>query len=186
MIQKGKAFVYGKNLEFRPLEKDYLQTIRKWINSIDYRRYSRNEFPLLSETHNSWYESLTKSKSEIVFSVWHTKAEQLIGDAGLYNINYTNRSAEIGYGIGEDKFLRKGYGTEIIFLLCQYCFNELNFHRVYASIIAENIGSIKCFEKNGFKREGILREDAYVDGKYIDNYRYGILKEEWLSKVRNV
>ncbi len=183
MIQKGKAFIYGKNVEFRPLEKDNLQTIRKWINSIDYRRYSRNEFPLLSEKHNSWYESLIKTNEDIMFTVWHTKTEQLIGDASVYNINKIYRNAEIGFGIGEDEFLRKGFGTEIVFLLCDYSFKELNLHRIYATVIAENTGSIKCLEKNGFKQEGIFRDDVYIDGKYIDNYRYSILKDEWFSRV---
>jgi RimJ/RimL family protein N-acetyltransferase len=44
-------------------------------------------------------------------------------------------------------------------------------------------------EKVGFKKEGIIRKHDFVYGKWIDDYIYSILREEWkepkiLTKTR--
>lgn len=33
----------------------------------------------------------------------------------------------------------------------------------------------------GFKREGVCRQSVLKNGKYVDEYIYGLLREEWKS-----
>ena len=54
----------------------------------------------------------------------------------------------------------------------------MNFHKITADVFEPNRGSQHCLEKNGFKLEGILKEDAYVDGEFIDLLKYCIIKDE--------
>jgi diamine N-acetyltransferase len=42
-----------------------------------------------------------------------------------------------------------------------------------------NMGSRACFEKNGFKLEGTLRESFFYRGTYVDEYILGLLRREW-------
>ena len=41
------------------------------------------------------------------------------------------------------------------------------------------IGSWKALEKNGFKREGIIRDHGIVKNKFVNVFRYGLLKDEF-------
>lgn len=179
-----EAFLSGNRIEFRAVEKEDLPEIRSWINSYTYRRFSRNEFPKTAAKQEAWYDNLAKSQDEVAFTVWTKEDCRLIGDCAIYNINFPDRKAEIGYGLGNPNDYRKGYGSEIVSLLCQYGFKELNLHRIYATIIEGNVGSQKILEKNGFFLEGRLREDSYVEGKYLNNLQYGILKKEWMAKKK--
>ena len=43
---------------------------------------------------------------------------------------------------------------------------------------------MKSYEKCGFKREGVLRHDLYVNGEYHDSIIMGILKDEF-KKIPN-
>lgn len=47
-----------------------------------------------------------------------------------------------------------------------------------------NDRAICCYERLGFKKEGISRETVYKDGRYVNVVNMGILKEEWRAAVR--
>jgi RimJ/RimL family protein N-acetyltransferase len=73
----------------------------------------------------------------------------------------------------------KGYTTEAIQLMVDYLFLSKDIVRVQAETHVENIASQKVLEKNGFKREGLLRKAMLAWGKWADVYLYSILREEW-------
>lgn len=58
----------------------------------------------------------------------------------------------------------------------------MNLHRLEAEVIETNSASIKLIEKFGFKKEGVLREAKFQNGKFIDIYRYGLLRSEYKNK----
>ena len=49
-------------------------------------------------------------------------------------------------------------------------------------MVEGNKGSKKAFEKVGFKVEAVLREHFYLNGKYHDSYRLGLLRSEFKIK----
>ncbi|WP_297073691.1 GNAT family protein, partial [Thermococcus sp.] len=67
---------------------------------------------------------------------------------------------------------RKGYGTEVVKLLCEYAFRHLNLRKVWAKVHEDNKASIKVLEKNGFTLSGRFREHIWSDGRYIDELIY--------------
>jgi RimJ/RimL family protein N-acetyltransferase len=73
----------------------------------------------------------------------------------------------------------KGYTTEAIQIMVDYLFLSKDIVRIQAEAHVENIASQKVLEKNGFKREGLLRKAMLTWGKWADVYIYSILREEW-------
>ena len=61
-----------------------------------------------------------------------------------------------------------GYGSEAMALLCDFCFREMNLHKLKVSVFAFNEPAIRCYEKNGFVREGVLKGEIFRDGQYQD------------------
>jgi RimJ/RimL family protein N-acetyltransferase len=64
----------------------------------------------------------------------------------------------------------KGAGTEAISRLCDYAFDQLNLHKVYAYVLAINPRARRSFEKAGFVLEGTLREDRWTGEEFTDVY----------------
>lgn len=62
----------------------------------------------------------------------------------------------------------RGYGTEALGLLCDFAFSEMNLHKLKVSVFAFNAAAIRCYEKNGFTREGLLRAEIFRAGAYQD------------------
>jgi RimJ/RimL family protein N-acetyltransferase len=118
-------------------------------------------------------------KQYISFEVWHKKDSKPIGVGGFSRINWINRNTNIYLNIGDKNYWGKNLATEIVKLMLRYAFEELNFHKVYSGVFTPNIASWSVAEKVGFKHEGTLKHEVYLDGKYFDAKMYGILKREW-------
>jgi len=93
-----------------------------------------------------------------------------------------NRNAEIGILIGEKQHHGQGYGKEATSLLIDHAFNRLNLHKITTGMVLENFPSKKMFEALGFVQEGNLREQFFLNGRYCDSLRYGLLASEWRAK----
>ena len=52
-------------------------------------------------------------------------------------------------------------------------------HRVGATVLPDNFGSIRVLEKLGFQHEGIRRQAYSLRGPYEDLLCYSILAPEW-------
>jgi hypothetical protein len=83
--------------------------------------------------------------------------------------------------IGESDYWEQKIGEEVTKLIIEYAFNELNLFNLKAGINSANIGSWRCAEKNGFTRVATFKKGCYVDGKYYDEYRYSLFKEDWID-----
>lgn len=75
-----------------------------------------------------------------------------------------------------------GYATAATEMLLDYVFRECGFHKIAAYAHENNAASAALLESLGFKREGTLRREVFIDGEWIDQYRYAMLADEWLNR----
>ena len=115
----------------------------------------------------------------MAFAIRLRDEEQILGTVGLDEIEWTNRVASLGIGIGDSENWGKGYGTEATRLLVDYAYNELNLYRLQLTVFEFNARAISLYEKMGFRREGNFREFIERDGKRHDMLLYGLLRSEW-------
>lgn len=108
---------------------------------------------------------------------------ECIGNCGLFEINATNRTGEVGISIGDRGYWDKGYGRESISVLLDYAFRLRNFRRLWLEVHSRNERAIKCYRACGFVEEGRLREHAWLDGRYVDLVLMGLLRREWTRPV---
>ena len=69
--------------------------------------------------------------------------------------------------------------TEALYQILEFGFNKLKLHRIEALTAEWNIPSIKTLGHFGFKSEGIMREDYFINGKNEDSVCYSLLSREW-------
>ncbi len=84
-------------------------------------------------------------------------------------------NAEIGYWLGE-RYWGKGIGKKAVELMTAFGFEELKLNRIYAQVFENNIGSMIILEKNGYQKEGVLRQAIFKDGEFLSNIIYGKLR----------
>ncbi|NHN59792.1 MULTISPECIES: GNAT family N-acetyltransferase [Halorussus] len=90
----------------------------------------------------------------------------------------TYRRAELAYWVAPAA-QGNGYATDAARTVLGHGVDRLGLHKVTAKSFASNEASVRVLEKLGFEREGVFREEAYVDGEFVDLLRFGLLAEEW-------
>ena len=103
---------------------------------------------------------------------------RIIGGCGITIHSFADKHAEIGYCLRRDMW-RKGIGTQVAARLIEFGFKELGLHRITAKCDTENTASYRIMEKVYMQREGVLRDEKNIRGKWRDSYLYSILSHEW-------
>lgn len=140
--------------------------------------YSKcNTYPS-SENDKKWVEDRIFNKNEVTCAICLKNSYELIGIVFLLNIDLLNRTACCPIFIG-NKYCGKGYATEARMLILKYAFYERGLLRITDYVIEDNIASLKLHEKCGYKQEGIMRKAVFKNGKFINQYVLGCLKEDF-------
>jgi ribosomal-protein-serine acetyltransferase len=103
---------------------------------------------------------------------------RLAGIIGAADIDWQNRSAMIGYLLGEN-YQGKGLVTEACRALVDYLFSELKLRRVEIRCATSNPRSCAIPRRLGFLKEGVLRRAQAFDDHFLDLEVYGLLVEDW-------
>ncbi|WP_054693870.1 GNAT family N-acetyltransferase [Syntrophomonas palmitatica] len=168
--------IYLRRIEKDDLEGNYFQ----WLNDQEVTRWMLNGiFPNSVESMLEYYQKTVTSSTAMNLAIIIKENDRHIGNIGLHNIHPVVHAAEIGILIGEKDVWGQGYATEAIKLLSAHAFYRMNLNRISSGAVVHNIGSIRAFEKAGFKQEGISRQAYYCEGEYVDCVRLGLLRYEW-------
>ena len=179
VMNKENIFV-GQGIRLCAIEPKDAETMARWTEDATYLRDmdSSNAKPRSVASYREELGSGSK-RDALEFGIRATDGNKLIGFVNLFGVSWKNRSCLTVIGIGDPECRGKGHGTEAVRMILRYAFGELNMNRVGLSVYANNKAAIRCYEKNGFKCEGVEREAALRDGRKIDSLYMGILHAEW-------
>lgn len=167
----------GMTITIRKFERKDIPLKVEWINNNENNTYLHYDLPLTVEGTEKWFKSHEKDNSRYDAIIEVNKTP--VGTIGLLNIDRKNSKAEYYIAMGETKYKGKGVAKEASRLLLSYGFEKIGLNRIYLYTESGNVTAQRLFEKLGFIKEGIIREDVLSHGKYVDRYVYGCLREEW-------
>lgn len=160
--------------------EDDLGNYASWINDQETTLYMESgRFPTTTDGLREYITQYNKSKDGMLLGVFIKKNKKHIGNITLHMIDWKNQHGEIGIIIGEKKARGKGYATEAIKVIVGHAFDKLNLHKLYAGIIQGNEASLRAFKKNGFQEEGVFKEHFYLNNRYLNCFRLGLLKNNY-------
>ena len=150
----------------------------KWVNDPQINTFLHYEIPLEVEKTICWFEKnrYRKDRYDAVIEVDGVP----VGLIGLLSIDGNNKKAEYYVMLGERAYMGKGIAHTASKLLLNYAFGKLGLNRIYLYTETENSAAINSYEKIGFRREGVLRNDLFSKGRFVDRYVYGITKADYL------
>lgn len=111
-------------------------------------------------------------------------SQKVIGECGFHSWNKSHDRAEVFYNLKDDSNKRKGLMSEALATVLPYGFYNLGLHRIEALTASYNTASLKLLDNFGFTKEGIMREDYLLDGKYEDSQCYSLLRREWEAMAK--
>ena len=152
----------------RPMTRDDTDLIVRWRNSDAVRLNFIYQEPFTREGHENWIRNMVETGKVVQMIICETKDDTPLGSVYIRDIDRRHNKAEYGIFIGEESARGRGVGTAAARLMLEYCFQEEKLHRVFLRAFASNARAIRSYEKAGFVREGLLRDDVCIEGEYRD------------------
>jgi RimJ/RimL family protein N-acetyltransferase len=101
--------------------------------------------------------------------------ERIVGGLGIMGDekDFQRRNATLGMSI-QNAFSGIGLGTELLKYALEQA-KKLEFHRLELRVRTYNTQAITLYEKVGFERVGLLKESAFVDDTFVDEFIYQLI-----------
>jgi len=147
-------FCIGEKTNLRSIKPTDFNKIIKWQKNEHLKQYIGDKLPMSFQECEIRY--LTSNFLNRIFGI-EDKNGNFIGEIEINHIKWKDKQAELFLYIGEKDLWGKGYGYDAIKTFLNYIFKEKNFKYIYLRVYEHNIRAIKCYEKCGFKKRGILR-----------------------------
>ncbi len=173
----GPVFREGETVELRTPTEDDVEFLQENVSNPESRRSLASSFPINRKQEREWVQQATEG--DAVSALVCVDGDP-VGTIGLNDVNEVWGTAEVGYAIHPDHW-GNGYATDALRTLCDYAFSEQRLEKINGRHYATNPASGRVMEKVGFIQEGVLREEAYVQGERVDVVQYGLLAREWVD-----
>lgn len=76
---------------------------------------------------------------------------------------------------------RRGYGRETARLLLRHCFSDTPAHTVHGWVVEWNEAGRRFAEAMGFTPAGRVRRSGILDGRYVDDIPFELLRSTWME-----
>jgi UDP-4-amino-4,6-dideoxy-N-acetyl-beta-L-altrosamine N-acetyltransferase len=168
MMTNGTFVDEQAGIYLRLMTEDDTDLIVKWRNLEEVRcRFIYRE-RFTREGHLHWIHSMIDTGKAVQMMICTVASDEPVGSVYIRDIDPIHKKGEYGIFIGEESARGKGIGSAAAVLMIRYAFETIGLHKIYLRVFADNPGAIRSYEKAGFKQEGYLRDEVWVNGSYQD------------------
>jgi aminoglycoside 6'-N-acetyltransferase len=173
------APIEGRRLRFRPATEADLPDIMRWRTEPGVLEFYRDP-PTDLDALRAQYLAADPDQP-----VWRFVIEEAGRGVGCIQYHHPYGGDEFAWTAGIDIFIGEpsardhGTGTEAIRTMLAHLFETRGVRVVTIDPEVGNARAIRCYEKAGFRLDGVLRRHAYEGGEFLDTHFMSILAEEW-------
>ena len=172
----------GEKTILRTLERTHCRQLMESFEPVEPLPTERLRPGLSIERSDKWFEEMqARQEHEQLYLGIFTPKGELLGDIQLFDIDWRQRTAKLGFGLSRQQDRGKGYGTDASRTLLRYAFDHMDLWRVSAHTYEYNNAAQRCFEKLGFVQEGRERQVFFCGGRRWDRLRYGLLRTDFAT-----
>ena len=172
----------SQNLILKKIEDAHLQDVYVIYNNDKVFEYCgiipKHNMKTVSKMIQHFERDYNK-QSRIKWGIFQkNESDTLVGIIEAMDFNRKVNMVTIGYFLAEE-YWGKGIASEAVHAIVKFLFEDVHINRIQAEVIPENDISKKVLLKNGFIKEGLLRQATLWSGKgIVDLEIYSILKGE--------
>ena len=152
----------------RPITLEDTENIVKWRNTDRVRKNFIYQKPFTKEGHLAWMRDKVAAGEVVQFILCETEGDRPVGSVYFRDIDSGNKKAEYGIFIGEEDAAGKGYGTLAGRAAIQYAGSSLKLQKLMLRVFADNTAAVRSYEKAGFEKEALLRDEIKTGDGYRD------------------
>jgi diamine N-acetyltransferase len=171
----------SENLELRALEPSDIEVLYEWENNHELWHLSNTLTPVsrfvLEQYVMSAQQDIYSAKQlRLMINKKDEKGKSVIGSIDLFDFDPPNKRAGIGIMIIKSE-QKKGFASEALKVMINYCFNTLHLHQIYCNIESDNTASLSLFQNAGFVIVGTKKDWLSLKDKWKDELLLQLIDE---------
>ncbi len=171
----NKPIIETDHLIIRPMTETDVPALKLWMPEKSVYRYWGKGPGKAEKNPELLFAKESRPSKSFHLGIAIKNDNQVIGDIWIYLIE-NDRMASIAIRLSP-AYQGKGYGTEALNAITNFCFEHTELQRLWTEVHTENIASQKMLEKCSYTREGLIRQGKMVN-MWCDYYIYGRLKTD--------
>lgn len=169
----------GRLVNLRAVEPSDYPVLARWYNDPGVMKYWGHPGQTLSLRQVSEREEQEARRGTSRKYIIELKDARAIGQIDYYELDWRVRSCSVSIMIADPDYWGGGYGTDAMRTLLEYLFAEMGLHRISLNVHATNARAKRSYEKNGFQEEGVMRDWAFFEGRWVDGILMAVLAPEF-------
>ena len=169
-----------REIVLRAADKDDIFLFHKWANDSALNYFIGPQLPTSLSDQQKIFEENQKNENRKVLII-DIKDSTSLGYIYL-DFDWFNSKVKLSIAIAEIKFQGIGFGQEALLKVLELIFNKYTFNKCYLYVFAFNERAISLYNRCGFNKEGLLKEDYQMNGSFQDRLIMSIFRKDFLKK----
>lgn len=166
-----QIFLTTPDLDLVLIEKNDALQILKWFRDPEVNQFlNGGELPITLEYEENYISNMYKMEKKLQLGIYHRQDQDLIGTAGIHEINNTHLQGNFGIAIGNKEYWGRGYGTQTLTALLNWAFNQRGLRGITLTVLGNNPRARQCYENCGFRLVGSIPESVFKQGQWFDRH----------------
>ncbi|MEO6194178.1 MAG: GNAT family protein [Thermoanaerobaculia bacterium] len=173
-------------VELIPFTEADIDRLIGWVPSLEALLVwtaSSFGYPLTREHVQGHLRDSVARGDRLIYKAVDADSLETVGHIELGALDPCNRSLRIGRVLLDPAVRGRGLGAEMMRAALTRAFEEHRVHRVELGVFDVNPRAIRCYERVGFRREGVRRDSfkapEALGGGYWSEVTMSILDSEW-------
>jgi RimJ/RimL family protein N-acetyltransferase len=177
------ALIGSERLALRPFNTSDADQMARHIRQESDASFGHSRFPVSSVVFAHWFGEIGKEtpSSDLEVAVVLRESGEIIGEVGLYDIDWIARHGETGSWIYQAEHRGSGYGTEAKLLLLEYAFERLGMNMLWSWVMAANPRSRAALRKQGYRDAGVVNWVGFGPHGFQGARMFDVLASEWFA-----
>lgn len=164
---KGKKMV-GLKFILNPSQSKNYEYYTEWLKEPLVMRGMNIAEPMSETVQKKWFRQGMTSLSTVRFEIVEKSTKKVIGFCMIYDLDAVVNSAKVAVFIGDPVYRFRGYGSEVLNLLCKYALYELKIHSLWCEVPSYNSAGLSIFRKQGFTEVGTRHHAGKIGDEYYN------------------
>jgi RimJ/RimL family protein N-acetyltransferase len=158
----------GKSVHLRAWREEDLPVLTELRNDVQLQAQllarARGSRP---EQVREWLHSRSEKVDSLLFIISDCHSEEAQGFIQVSGLDTVDSHADLGICL-IGKAQGRGKGGESISLLANYLREHWRLRKLNLRVRADNDVALRCYQKVGFERCGLLRQHIFIEGGWQD------------------
>jgi ribosomal-protein-alanine N-acetyltransferase len=119
-------------------------------------------YPYTRKNASEWLEKQVEQPTSLVLE--DRARSDILGVVSFLDLDFGRRNSQIAYWLRADR-RREGLMTEVLSSILPTAFQHGDLKKLYARVFDSNVPSILLLKSLGFRREGLLRQHEWHNGR---------------------